>query len=51
MNAYRDLVGKPEGKRPYGRHRRRGGIILRWILREIAWGGTDWIYLPQDLDE
>jgi hypothetical protein len=31
-NAYRILVGKPEGKRPLGRHRHRWGIILEWIL-------------------
>jgi hypothetical protein len=32
MTAYRILVGKPEGKRPLGRTRRRKGIILEWIL-------------------
>jgi hypothetical protein len=31
-NAYRKLMGKPEGKRPLGRPRRRWGIILKWIL-------------------
>jgi hypothetical protein len=31
-NAYRILVGKPEGKRPLGRPRRRGWTILKWIL-------------------
>jgi hypothetical protein len=31
-NAYRILVGKPEGKRPLGRPRRSGRIIIRWIL-------------------
>jgi hypothetical protein len=31
-NSYRILVGKPEGKRPLGRPRRRWGIILKWIL-------------------
>jgi hypothetical protein len=31
-NAYRILVGKPEGKRPLGRARRRWRIILKWIL-------------------
>jgi len=30
---YRILVGRPEGKRPFGRPRRRLGIILRWIFR------------------
>jgi hypothetical protein len=31
-NAYRLLVGKPEGKRPLGRPRRRWWIMLRWIF-------------------
>jgi hypothetical protein len=31
-NAYRILVGKPEGKRPVGRTRRRWWIALKWIL-------------------
>jgi hypothetical protein len=44
--VYRNLVGKPEGKRPLGRHRRRCGITLRWIFRK--WDGdTDWIDLAQ----
>jgi hypothetical protein len=33
-NAYRILVGKPEGKRPLGRSRRRWWIILKWILEK-----------------
>jgi hypothetical protein len=43
-NAYRILVGKPEGKRPLARGRRR------WDLREIGWGGMDRIDLAQDRD-
>jgi hypothetical protein len=31
-NAYRILVGKPEGQRPLGRLRRRGWTVLKWIL-------------------
>jgi hypothetical protein len=31
---YRALMGKSEGKRPFGRHRRRWGIILRWLFRK-----------------
>jgi hypothetical protein len=49
-NAYRILVGKPEGKRPLGRQRHR------WVsgntkidIREIGWDGMDWIDLAQDL--
>jgi hypothetical protein len=39
-------VGKPEGKRPLGRHRRG------WVdLREIGWGGIDWSDLAQDRDQ
>jgi hypothetical protein len=44
-------VGKPEGKSPLGRPR------LRWVnnskmdLREIGWGGMDWIDLTQDRDQ
>jgi hypothetical protein len=33
-NIYRDLVGKPEVKRPLGRHRHRWRIILKWILED-----------------
>jgi hypothetical protein len=47
-NAYRILVGKPEGRRPLGRSRRR------WVdkidLREIGWDGVDWVDLAQDRD-
>jgi hypothetical protein len=52
MIEYRILVGKPEGKRPLGRPRRR------WVdnnktryLREIGWDGMDWIDLAQDRDQ
>jgi hypothetical protein len=41
------LVGKPEGKRPQGRPRRRWEDN-RMDLREIGWGGMDWIDLAQD---
>jgi hypothetical protein len=39
--AYRILVGKPEGKRPLGRPRRRWGDNIKMDLREIGWGGMD----------
>jgi hypothetical protein len=48
-NAYRILMGKPEGKRPLGRPR-RGWTILKWIL-EIVWAGVDWIDIAQDRDQ
>jgi hypothetical protein len=50
-NAYRILVGKPERKRPLGRPRRRWENNIRMDLREIGWGGMDWIHLSQDMDQ
>jgi hypothetical protein len=41
-NACRILVGKPEGKRPLGRSRRRWEDNIRMDLREIGWSGMDW---------
>jgi hypothetical protein len=49
-NAYRILVGKPEGKRPLGRSRRRWVDNIKMDLREIGWDGMDWIDLAQDRD-
>jgi hypothetical protein len=43
-------VGKPEGKRPLGRPRRRWEDGIRMDLREIGLGGVDWILLDQDRD-
>jgi hypothetical protein len=42
-NAYRIMMEKPGGKRPLGRPRRRGVDNIKIDLREIGWGGTDWI--------
>jgi hypothetical protein len=50
MNAYRILVGKPEEKRPLGRPRHRWEDSIKIDLREIGWGGIDWIDLSQDRD-
>jgi hypothetical protein len=47
-NAYRILVGKPEGKRPLGRPRRRWVDNIKLDLREVGWDGSDWIDLAQD---
>jgi hypothetical protein len=47
-NAYRLLVGKPEGKRPLGRPRRRWVDNIRMDLGEVGWGDWDWIGLAQD---
>jgi hypothetical protein len=40
-NAYRILVGKPEGKKPLGRPRRRWVEIVKMDLREMRWSGSD----------
>jgi hypothetical protein len=50
-NAYKILVGKPEGKRPLGRTRSRWEDNNRMDLREIKLGGMDWIDLAQDRDQ
>jgi hypothetical protein len=50
-NAYRILVGKPEGKRPLGRPRRRWEDNIKMDLREIGWGGMEWIHVAQDSDQ
>jgi hypothetical protein len=49
--AYRILVGKPEGKRPLGRPRRRWVDNMKMDLGEIWWGGWEWIELAQDRDQ
>jgi hypothetical protein len=48
--VYKVLVGKPEGKRPLGRPRRRWEDGIRVDLREIGMVGVDWIRLAQDRD-
>jgi hypothetical protein len=50
-NAYRILVGKPEGKRPLGRRIRRWVDNIEMDRREIGWSGMDWIELAQDRDQ
>jgi hypothetical protein len=47
-NAYRLLVGKPEGKRPLGRPRRRWVDNISMDLGEVGLGDVDWIDLAQD---
>jgi hypothetical protein len=47
---FKVLVGKPEGKRPLGRPRRRWEDGIRMDLREIGLGGLHWIRLAQDRD-
>ena len=48
--VYRVLVGKPEGKRPLGRHRRRWEDNTKMALQEVGCGGMDWVDLAQDRD-
>jgi hypothetical protein len=47
-NAYRLLVGKPEGKRPLGKPRRRWVDNIMVDLGEVGWGAVDWIGLARD---
>jgi hypothetical protein len=47
-NAYRLLVGKPEGRRPLRRPRRRWVDNIRIDLGEVGWGDLDWIGVAKD---
>ena len=48
--VYRVLVGKPEGKRPLGRHRRRRDDNNKMDLQKVGGGCGDWMELAQDRD-
>jgi hypothetical protein len=48
MNAYRILVGKPEGKIPLRRPRSRWVDNIKMDLGEVEWDGINWIVLAQD---
>jgi hypothetical protein len=48
--VYRVLVGKPEGKRPLGRPRRRWEENIKIDLQEVGYGCVDWMGLAQDRD-
>jgi hypothetical protein len=50
MNVYRLLVGKPEGRRPLGRPRRRWVENSTMDLVEVGWGDVGWIGLARDRD-
>jgi hypothetical protein len=47
-NAYKILVEKPEGHRPFGRPRQRRKDNMRMALRKVRWEGVDWMHLVQD---
>jgi hypothetical protein len=50
-NAYRILVGKPEGKRPLARTRRRWVDNIKMDIRETGWDVMDWIDVAWDRDQ
>jgi len=47
---YRVLVGKPEGKRPFGRPQHRWEDNIKIELQKVGCGGVDWIKMAQDRD-
>jgi hypothetical protein len=47
---HRVLVGKPEGKIPLGRPRRRWENNIKMVLQAVGWGFGDWMELAQDRD-
>jgi hypothetical protein len=48
--AYNILVGRPEGRRPLGRPRRRWEDNIKMDLKEMGFGDVDWIHWAQDRD-
>jgi hypothetical protein len=50
IKVYKFFVGNPEGKKPFGRPRRRWEDGIRMDLGETGLGGVDWIRLAQDRD-
>jgi hypothetical protein len=49
--VYKVLVGKPDGKKPFGRPRHRWKDGIRMDLRETGWGSVKWIQLAQVRDQ
>jgi hypothetical protein len=50
FRCHRVLVGKPEGKRPLGRPKRRWEDIIKLDLQEVGGGRVDWMELVEDRD-
>jgi hypothetical protein len=51
INAYRDLVGRPEGRRPLGRPKCRRDDDIKIDLKAVACDGGEWIQMTQGKDE
>jgi hypothetical protein len=51
INSCKVLLGKPEGKRPLGRIRRRWKDNIRQDRGEIGWEDVDWLHLTQNRDQ
>jgi hypothetical protein len=50
IGAYMMFVGRPEGRRPLGRPRRRWEDNIKMGLQEVGWADMNWIDLAQDRD-
>jgi hypothetical protein len=50
-NAYRILMGKPEGKRPLGRPRHWWNNNIKMDIRDVEWNRMNWINLAEDRDQ
>jgi len=48
--VYSVMVGKPEGKRPFGRTRNRWEVNIKMVIQEVGCMGTDWVELTQYRD-
>jgi hypothetical protein len=48
LGAYMILMGRPEGRRPFGRPRLRWEDNIKMDLQEAGWGRMDWTDLAQD---
>jgi hypothetical protein len=51
INEHKTLVGKPEGKRPIGRHKRRWKNTIRMDLKETGWEDVDWMQVFGDRNQ